>query len=477
MKKKIAFVSGNFNILHPGHLRLLRYAKDISDELIVGVNGNKIAGEDASVDEKLRVESLKSCLFVDKVILIKSSLKSILLNLKPDLVVKGREYEDKENLENNIIKKFGGKIVFSSGDVSFSSQDLIQRELNFPISNKFSLPKSFIQNHNISLKKLKNLTKKAKNLRIAVIGDLILDKYIDCKGLGMSQEDTTIVVKEVESTTYIGGAGIVALHATGFGSKVDFFSVIGKDEHAKFCKENLKKKNLIANLFVDYQRPTTVKQRFKSEDKTLLRVSKLYQTSISKNLQRQIYIKIKKNIKNYDVLIFSDFNYGCLPQELVDKITKLAIHNKVLLAADSQSSSQNGNICRFKRMNLITPTEREARIASRNNEDGLIVLAEKIRAESLAQNIFIKLGPEGFLIDHNNLKEKYRSTDKMPVLNPFPRDTMGAGDALLISSFILFASGATIWEAGLVGAIASAIQVSRKGNIPINANEIIKILK
>ena len=107
----------------------------------------------------------------------------------------------------------------------------------------------------------------------------------------------------------------------------------------------------------------------------------------------------------------------------------------------------------------------------------VIVLAEKIRAESLAQNIFIKLGPEGFLIDHNNLKEKYRSTDKMPVLNPFPRDTMGAGDALLISSFILFASGATIWEAGLVGAIASAIQVSRKGNIPINANEIIKILK
>ena len=88
--------------------------------------------------------------------------------------------------------------------------------------------------------------------------------------------------------------------------------MIGKDEHAKFCKENLKKKNLIANLFVDYQRPTTVKQRFKSEDKTLLRVSKLYQTSISKNLQRQIYIKIKKNIKNYDGVIFSDFNYGCL---------------------------------------------------------------------------------------------------------------------------------------------------------------------
>ena len=116
----------------------------------------------AVVDEKLRVHGLENILFVDKVILIKSSLKSILLNLKPEPLEIILRYEDKENLENNIIKKFGGKIVFSSGDVSFSSQDLIQRELNFPISNKFSLPKSFIQNHNISLKKLKNLTKKAK---------------------------------------------------------------------------------------------------------------------------------------------------------------------------------------------------------------------------------------------------------------------------------------------------------------------------
>ena len=159
--------------------------------------------------------------------------------------------------------------------------------------------------------------------------------------------------------------------------------------------------------------------------------------------------------------------------ELVDKITKLAIHNKVLLAADSQSSSQNGNICRFKKMNLIgAPYQRM--MDPFNNEDGLINHSGGDRAESLAQNIFIKLVINSKI---NCRLTKMIIVDNMPVLNPFPRDTMGAGDALLISSFILFASGATIWEAGLVGAIASAIQVSRKGNIPINANEIIKILK
>ena len=83
MKKKISFISGNFNILHPGHLRLLGFAKSISDKLIVGVNSNKIAGINASVDEKLRLETVKSCSYVDEAILIKKSLiftRSLLLN-------------------------------------------------------------------------------------------------------------------------------------------------------------------------------------------------------------------------------------------------------------------------------------------------------------------------------------------------------------------------------------------------------------
>ena len=88
---------------------------------------------------------------------------------------------------------------------------------------------------------------------------------------------------------------------------------------------------------------------------------------------------LKKSIADIDLLVFSDFNYGCLPQSLVDQIVLLAKSHKVMLAADSQSSSQIGDIARFKSMNLITPTEMEARISTRNKEDGLIIMAEKLK--------------------------------------------------------------------------------------------------
>ena len=56
-----------------------------------------------------------------------------------------------------------------------------------------------------------------------MVGDLIIDNYIFCQPIGMSQEDNSLVVKESNETKFIGGAGIVALHAEGLGAKVDFF--------------------------------------------------------------------------------------------------------------------------------------------------------------------------------------------------------------------------------------------------------------
>ena len=66
----VAFVSGNFNILHPGHLRLFRFAKESSTHLIVGVMSDRMAGPSAHVPESLRLESVSSNTWVDQAVLI-----------------------------------------------------------------------------------------------------------------------------------------------------------------------------------------------------------------------------------------------------------------------------------------------------------------------------------------------------------------------------------------------------------------------
>ena len=234
--------------------------------------------------------------------------------------------------------------------------------------------------------------------------------------------------------------------------------------------------NVETHLFVDDSRPTTLKQRFRCKGKSLLRVSHLHQGAISVDLQVRLFAAIDAVLADTDVLVFSDFNYGCLPQALVAQIVESAKRRGVLLAADSQSSSQVGDISRFRGMDLLTPTEREARIATRNHEDGLVVLAETLRQQSDAQNILLKLGDEGLLIHVGNSKRGDWLTDRVGALNSAPKDVAGAGDSLLITSALTLSSGGSIWEAACLGSLAAAVQVGRVGNKPIQTQELLQEL-
>ena len=226
---------------------------------------------------------------------------------------------------------------------------------------------------------------------------------------------------------------------------------------------------VISYISYDQNRPTTLKQRYRCKGKSLLRVSHLHQDAISLELQNEIYTNFTKIVDNLDLLVFSDFNYGCLPQKLVDKIITLSKNKGIIIAADSQSSSQVGDIARFKDMDLITPTEHEARVSTRNQQDGLVILAEELMKNANAKNILLKMGEEGFLIQSNNSKWQ---TDKIAALNQNPKDVSGAGDSLLITSSMILACGGDIWDASLIGSLAAAIQVSRLGNTPLKIDEL-----
>ncbi len=144
------------------------------------------------------------------------------------------------------------------------------------------------------------------------------------------------------------------------------------------------------------------------------------------------------------------------------------------MVADSQSSSQVGDVSRFQGMQLITPTEREARLATRNADDGLVVLAEQLRRRSQAENVLLKLGEEGVLIHAGT--DKSWLTDRIPAMNAAPRDVAGAGDCLLMASALCLACGGNIWEASVMGSLAAAVQVGRIGNTPIQREELLKEL-
>ena len=472
---KIALITGKFNIVHPGHFRLFRFAKEFADKLIVAVEGDQIAGNNIQLNENDRLEGVKLNKWVDEAFIYNDSIEALLERIKPDYLVKGKEHEINFNIEKDIIEKLGGKLIFGSGEIVFSSSDLINNEFNN--INNIIKPDSYLKRHKIINSRLIKILNDISNKKVCIIGDLIIDEYITCQALGLSQEEPTLVVKPIESIKFIGGAGIVAAHAAGLGADVTFVTISGDDELSTYAQEKLHSYHVKPYLFKDTTRPTTLKQRYRCKGKSLFRVSYLHQDDVNKNIQDQIINLLKNIISDFDVFVFSDFNYGCLPQFIVDEIILLAKKNNILIAADSQSSSQIGDIGRFKNMDLITPTEHEARISTKNQTDGLVVLAEQLKKASYASNILLKMGEEGLLIHSDTDSTNNWLTDKINALNKAPKDTAGAGDSLLITSILSSSAGANIWESAYLGSLAAAIQVGRIGNIPLTISELKKELE
>lgn len=467
--KRLVFVSGNFNIIHPGHLRLLNFARSCGDALLVGLF------VDGSLGTMVKFEDRKAGLLalevVDEVISLEpDNLLECISSLKPQTVVKGKEHEGLSNLEQEAVLNYGGHLLFSSGEQSFSSRDLIRLELANPSNFHSRAPTTFIGKHNLQSGRLSDHIKAFSSLNVLVVGDLIIDEYIYCDPLGMSQEDPTIVVTPAETQNFVGGAGIVAAHLAGLGAKVEFVSIVGKDTRAFESAARLKAMQVNVHFVFDESRPTTVKQRYRAQGKTLLRVSHLRSHEAALEYRREVFAQIESLLTDVDILIFSDFNYGCLPQALVDSVMNICNSRAIPYVADSQASSQVGNVGRYIGADFLSATEREVRLATNDFKSGLQNVANMLIAQACVKNLLVKLGAEGLITI--KASEIY-TTDTLPALNSNPVDVAGAGDALLAAASLCRGVGGTIFEAAYLGSIAAAIQVSRLGNTPLRASDLL----
>jgi len=471
--KRIVFVSGTFNIVHPGHLRLLRFAAECGDYLVIGILSDRLASS-AHLSHDLRLEGVTAISWVDRAFVLHDAPEAFIAELRPAVVIKGKEHESRSNPELAAVQSYGGQLLFGSGDTIFSSLELIRNETELINYSSIVKPKEYIDRHGFSVSGLESVLEGMHSLKVCVIGDTIVDEYIQCDPLGMSQEDPTIVVTPILTERFVGGAAIVAAHARHLGAQcVEFVSVTASDDAGRYVAEKLGSYGVNSRLITDDSRPTTLKQRYRAGNKTLLRVSHLRQHKISRTLQRQMIDHFQRAVAGTDLVIFSDFNYGVLPQELVDEITGECNRRGIMMVADSQSSSQVGNVSRFKGTALLTPTEREARIALGNYEDGLVVLAEELRRRADAGNIVITLGAEGLLIHAKVTGKGQWLTDRLDALNTAPKDTAGAGDSLLVCTAMAMALGRPIWESVYLGSLAAACQVGRIGNVPLSAAELL----
>ena len=464
MKIRKVMVPGRFVVIHPGHMRLFQAAKELGDYTVVALNTEGLTNYEIDWRTKL----LNAISGVEEVVTFGSNIENLLLQIKPEFLLKGSEFAKVNNPEEAILNKYGGKLVFSPGAYYSTESTNFEIEIKSIKFDVFENSGEYISRNGIVQEKLLRILDDVSKVRTCVIGDLIVDEIINCHPIGMSQEEPTIVAKPIDSTRFIGGAGIVAAHAEALGSTTTFITVVGEDSIADWSKNELLKSVSALVALKDSNRPTTLKQKFKSGKQILLKLTHAKNDFIPNDLELAILEYFSKNAANFDLLILSDFSFGIFTDYLAFELIKIAKNNSIFIAADSQFSSQIGNLEKFKGADLVTPTEFEARSELKDEMNGLVVLADKLRMKMDAKFILLKLGADGLLLNGVDNRGNAIRTDRLPALNNNPVDVSGAGDSLLASSALVLASRESIYYASLIGSIAAGIQISRLGNIPID---------
>ena len=480
--KRVILCHGNFDVVHPGHIRHLLYAKTKADILVVSITADKFIEKGVYrpyVPQELRALNLATLEMVDYVIIDnnKTPIKNI-KKIKPDFFAKGFEYSANSltpatQEESKTVESYGGEMIFTPGDVVYSSTKLLKlSEPKIEIEKLLNL----MELNNISFEDLKKTLSEFKNIKVHVVGDTIIDTYTRTNLIGGHTKTPTPSLLYQEKNDYVGGAGIVAQHLKAAGAKVSFTTVLGNDQFKKLVISTMKKNKINFHGIIDNTRPTTNKNTILSGNYKLVKIDTLDNQPISEKILNKISNSIKK-IKA-DIVIFSDFRHGIFNKKSIPILSK-SIKGKTFKVADSQVATRWGNIIDFLNFDLITPNEREARFSLADQDSSISVLSRNLVKHTKLKNLILKLGERGLVSVNIKGKNSLKIKDKsaafaLPSFAKNVIDSTGTGDALLAYATPAIVLTKSLVLGSILGSLAAASECEKNGNIAITPSEILK---
>ena len=177
----------------------------------------------------------------------------------------------------------------------------------------------------LSVKRLNELKKKFNGLKIAVIGDMMLDCYFWGEVKRISPEAPVPVVEVGDEFYRFGGAANVALNILKLGGIPIPIGVIGYDNDGTIFRSLLRENNIEADgLIVDESRPTTSKTRVIAHNQHVVRIDKESKDYLKKNIQTKLFDYLNQHLSSLDGIILQDYNKGVLTPALIEKIISSA---------------------------------------------------------------------------------------------------------------------------------------------------------
>ena len=458
---------GVFDVVHPGHVRHLIYAKSKADILVVGITADRFVKKGnhrPHVPQDLRALNLAAFEMVDHVVIDDHETPLELISeLRPDYFAKGFEYSGTgaaTAAEVTAVSAYGGEVIFTPGDIVYSSSKLI--EMSPP---DIRLPKlhSLMQRSGVTFDRLHRIVDGMQGKPAHVLGDTIVDSVTHGNVIGASSKTPTLSVQIESKEHFVGGAAIVAKHMRAAGASVTFSTVIGDDAMGEFVINDIDGLGIECAHEVDLARPTTCKNAVVAGGYRLLKLD----TVDNRPISDRIVTNLCENLSEVKggAVVFSDFRHGIFNRTTIAKLLS-AVPKWALTAADSQVASRWGNILDFAGCDLLTPNEKEARFALGDQESGVRMLAWELYRQAKCKLLLLKLGERGLLAKDAGDGFTLDSFAQRAV------DPVGAGDALLAYATLSMLVEDKPEAAGILGGIAAAVACENDGNWPVSCEEV-----
>ncbi len=316
-----------------------------------------------------------------------------------------------------------------------------------------------------------DLLDRLKNAKVACVGDLMLDWFIDGEVERISPEAPIPVLRIIEERAMLGGAGNVVRNAVALGATVSFASVIGYDQAGREVTALLEREiGRTPGLLVEPSRPSTIKSRYFAGAQQILRADKETQSPLGTKAQDDLLGRCVSVVDGADVLILSDYAKGVLTPTVIEVLIARAHKSGTPVVVDPKGADYS----RYRGAHLICPNRRELHEATglpTSTDEDIVAAARHLRDACRFEHVLVTRSQDGMTLLYGD------EVHHLPALAHAVFDVSGAGDTVAAALATALAVGESLPKAAELANIAASVVVGKVGTAVAHPSEIIRALE
>lgn len=319
--------------------------------------------------------------------------------------------------------------------------------------------------HRLSLERTQQILQAAHDVRILVVGDVMLDVYLRGSALRISPEAPVPVVRVEEEWRALGGAANVAANIVALGARCELIGCTGRDRSGEDLRAELAASGIGTEGLVELARPTTVKTRIMARHQQVARYDHEQESDLDGEECDHIVSRLRALLDGADAVVLEDYNKGLLTRQVIQGVLSAAREAGCPVVVDPKSR----HFFDYTGATVFKPNQPELAAALRDpvHADRPEWLDE-VRRQIGCEHLLVTLGEDGMALltaegDHVRIPTVARSV----------YDVSGAGDTVTAVLAVALASGATITEAAILANHAAGIEVGKAGVATVSPGELL----